>query len=104
MVVKHEINKNWTFSLDIKNKHTLIEDGIYKHIRHPMYAAHLLWGIAQVLLVPNWIAGFASLVVFIPFYFLRVRREERVMLEQFGEEYRLYRGRTGRLLPRFHMK
>ncbi len=59
-----------------------------------------LWGIAQALLVHNWISGLASLVIFIPVYLLRVPREERVMLNEFGDEYREYMKRTGRVLPR----
>jgi protein-S-isoprenylcysteine O-methyltransferase Ste14 len=66
-----------------------------------MYAAHLLWGFAQVLLIQNWIAGLCSLVILLPFYLLRFPREERVMLKQFGEEYRSYMDRTGRVIPRF---
>jgi protein-S-isoprenylcysteine O-methyltransferase Ste14 len=65
-----------------------------------MYSAHWLWGIAQALLIHNWIAGLASLVIFLPLYLLRVSREEQMMLEQFGEEYRLYMRRTGRIIPR----
>ena len=65
-----------------------------------MYSAHWLWGIAQALLIHNWIAGLASLVIIIPIYVLRVRREEHMMLEQFGDEYRTYMSRTGRIFPR----
>jgi len=66
-----------------------------------MYAAHWLWGIAQALLLQNWIAGLAFLASFIPLYLLLVPREEQMMLEYFGEEHRLYMNRTGRvILPR----
>jgi protein-S-isoprenylcysteine O-methyltransferase Ste14 len=66
-----------------------------------MYSAHLLWGIAQALLVHNWIAGVASLAVFLPLYLLRFPREEKVMLNEFGDEYREYMKRSGRVFPRF---
>jgi len=66
-----------------------------------MYSAHWLWGIAQALLIHNWIAGLASLVILLPLYLLRVKREEQMMLEQFGEEYRSYISRTGKVIPRF---
>src|SRR2546430_6060986 len=51
--------------------------GVYRHVRHPMYAAFFLWAIAQALLLPNWIAGPAGLVGFGTLFGLRVRREER---------------------------
>ena len=77
------------------------DGGVYRFVRHPMYAAHLLWAVAQVLLIPNWITGPAMLVFFVPMYLVRVPREERMMLEHFGDAYRRYRARTGAVLPRF---
>ena len=59
-----------------------------------------LRGVAQALLLQNWIAGWAGLVSFLPLYLLRVPREERMMLDKFGETYRAYMGRTGRVFPR----
>jgi len=59
-----------------------------------------LWAIAQVLLIHNWIAGPAFLVIFLPLYFLRVPREENLMLETFKDQYRQYMHKTGRIIPR----
>jgi protein-S-isoprenylcysteine O-methyltransferase Ste14 len=53
-----------------------------------------------VLLLQNWVAGWAGLALFAPLYVLRVPREERMMLDQFGEEYRAYMDRTGGVVPR----
>ncbi len=66
-----------------------------------MYAAHILWGIAAALMLHNWIAGFAFLAVSVTHYLSRVDAEERMMLEQFGEQYESYMQRTGRLTPWF---
>ena len=95
-----DLGRDWRVTTELREKHTLATGGVFRYIRHPMYSAHLLWGIAQALLIHNWIAGLASLVIFLPFYILRVRREERMMLEKFGEEYRTYISQTGRILPR----
>ncbi len=95
-----DLGRNWRVTTELREKHTLATGGVFRYVRHPMYSAHLLWGIAQVLLIHNWIAGLASLVIFFPFYILRVRREEQKMLEQFGEEYRTYMSHTGRIFPR----
>jgi protein-S-isoprenylcysteine O-methyltransferase Ste14 len=94
-----DLGRNFSPSLDVRHGHTLVTTGIYAYMRHPMYAAFLLWGIAQALLLPNWIAGFSGLVGFGTLYFLRVRHEERMMLETFGEDYRNYMSRTARLVP-----
>jgi protein-S-isoprenylcysteine O-methyltransferase Ste14 len=64
-----------------------------------MYSAFWLWAIAQALLLPNWVAGFAGLVGFGTLYFGRVEREERMMLDNFGNNYRAYMERTGRIFP-----
>ena len=64
-----------------------------------MYAAFWLLALAQALLLPNWIAGLSGLIGFGTLFFARVGREERMMLETFGEEYRAYMGRTKRIIP-----
>ncbi len=95
-----DLGLNWSPSLEIREKHTLITNGIYGAIRHPMYASQWLWSIAQILLIQNWIAGLIGLAIFAPFYLLRVQAEERLMLDSFGEEYQAYMQRTGRVLPK----
>jgi protein-S-isoprenylcysteine O-methyltransferase Ste14 len=95
-----DLGLNWAVRLRITRQHSLITTGVYRHIRHPMYTAHLLWAIAQGFLLSNWLAGWAFLVLSIPLYVIRIPKEEQMMLEHFGEEYRQYMGRTGRLIPR----
>jgi protein-S-isoprenylcysteine O-methyltransferase Ste14 len=51
------------------------------------------------LLLQNWVAGWAGLALFTPLYVLRVPREEQMMLDRFGAEYRSYMNRTGRIVP-----
>ena len=95
-----DLGLNWSPSLEIREKHELITHGIYGIIRHPMYASQWLVAIAQPLLLHNWIAGFLNLLVFIPFYFLRVKAEEQMMLDSFGTQYQEYRKTTGAVLPK----
>lgn len=94
------LGSNWSASIQVRTGHILITEGVYRYIRHPIYAAHWLWAIAQVLLIHNWIAGPVFLVVFVPLYFLRVPHEEKLMLESFGDRYRRYMQTTGRIIPR----
>ncbi len=95
-----DLGRNWSAILRIRQEHTLVTNGVYRHVRHPMYTAHLLWAIAQGFLLGNWLAGWVFLVLFIPFYLVRATKEEQMMLEQFGQEYRLYISRTGGIIPR----
>ena len=90
----------WSDSLQLREGHPLVTGGIYGHIRHPMYAFGWLLGTSQALLLQNWIAGLSGLVSFALLYFSRVPREEQMMLDRFGEEYRAYMDRTGRVSPR----
>jgi len=96
-----DLGQNWRVAAELRKEHKLVTSGVFRYMRHPMYSAHWLWGVAQALLIQNWIAGLASLVIFLPLYLLRVRREEQMMLAQFGEEYRSYMNRTNRIFPRF---
>lgn len=96
-----DLKSNWSPSLEIYQEHSLVTNGIYARIRHPMYASQALFGLAQLLLLQNALAGPLNLIVVILFFLLRVPAEERMMLDAFGEPYREYMKRTGRLLPKF---
>jgi len=95
-----DLGVNWSPSLEIREKHELITRGIYGVIRHPMYASQWLLALATPLLLQNWIAGLLNLVVFIPFYLLRVKAEEQMMLDSFGEQYREYMKNTAKVVPK----
>jgi protein-S-isoprenylcysteine O-methyltransferase Ste14 len=95
-----DLGRSWTPTLGFREDHHLVTDGVFRYIRHPMYAAHLLWGIATPLMLHNWIAGFAFLLLSSVQYFTRIGAEEQMMVEQFGEEYKRYMERTGRIIPR----
>lgn len=94
-----DLGRSWTPTLAIREKHQLVTDGVYRYVRHPMYAAHALIGVAQALLLQNWIIGFAGLASFVPLYMIRVDREEQMMRQHFGNEYARYMERTDRIFP-----
>jgi protein-S-isoprenylcysteine O-methyltransferase Ste14 len=93
------LGRNWSISLALRDGHALVTQGVYRHVRHPMYAGFWLLAMAQALLLPNWFAGFAGLVGFGVLFFGRVAREEQMMLENFGDDYRAYMARTCRVIP-----
>jgi protein-S-isoprenylcysteine O-methyltransferase Ste14 len=94
-----DLGRNWSPSLQLREGHELVTEGVYRYVRHPMYASEWLWSIAQALLLQNWVAGWAGLALFTPLYVMRVPREEQMMLDRFGAEYRSYMNRTGRIVP-----
>jgi protein-S-isoprenylcysteine O-methyltransferase Ste14 len=94
------LGKNWSPFLEIRKGHTLVTDGPYRYIRHPMYASIFLIGIGVSLLSANGIVALAYLMPVTSMYLVRVSDEEEMMVEQFGDEYRDYMRRTGRLVPK----
>lgn len=94
-----QLGRNWSISLETRSQHSLITDGLYGYVRHPMYSSFLLSALAQVLLLPNWVAGPAGLVGIAVLFFFRVGREEALMTETFGEDYRVYMQNTARIIP-----
>jgi len=97
-----DLGRNWSITLEIREQHRLVSNGIYRLIRHPMYAAFWLMAAGQALLLPNWFAGPAGLVGFAVLFFLRVKKEEAMMLQTFGDEYRTYMARTKRIIPHLY--
>lgn len=99
-----DLGLNWSVTLQMRDEHHLVTSGVYAKIRHPMYSSMFLLGIAQLLLLPNWIIGPAYLVSFGLLYLLRVNAEERMVQDRFGAEYDEYVNRTGRLIPRLRSR
>jgi len=94
-----DLGTNWSMTLEVRKEHRLVSSGVYMRVRHPMYSAIFLYALAQALLLPNWIAGPASMVAFTLMFAFRLGPEERMMIDRFGEEYRAYMSRTARLVP-----
>jgi protein-S-isoprenylcysteine O-methyltransferase Ste14 len=95
-----DLGQNWSASLELRQGHQLVTHGVYRRIRHPMYASLWLWGLAQALMLANWLAGWSMILAFAAMYFVRKPREERLMYQEFGESYNEYCQRTGNLIPR----
>jgi len=94
-----DLGTYWSVTLELRENHQLITQGVYRYVRHPMYAALFVYAIGQALTVPNWVAGPSYLAAFGILFALRIGAEERMMLETFGDEYAAYRARTKRLIP-----
>jgi protein-S-isoprenylcysteine O-methyltransferase Ste14 len=92
------LGRFWSPHLQLRPGHRLIANGPYARVRHPMYSAILGWMMSLGLVSANWI-GFAFAALVTLNFILRIQGEEKMMLQQFGDEYREYMKRTGRLLP-----
>ena len=94
-----DLGTNWSITLEVREQHRLITQGVYYRIRHPMYTALVLYSLGHALVIPNWVAGPANLVAFAILFTLRVHAEEQMMSDTFGDEYATYAARTKRLVP-----
>jgi protein-S-isoprenylcysteine O-methyltransferase Ste14 len=86
--------------LRVKDGHQLITTGPYRWVRHPMYSAFFLLAAAYYLISANALVGFSGLALMTMLAVVRIPREEKMLLAEFGEEYRQYMAETGRLAPR----
>ncbi len=98
-VTHKQLGRMWSITLELREGHRLVTNGLYAYVRHPMYSSFTLFALAQLLLLPNWVAGLAGPLGFGILFFMRVPQEERVMIETFGDEYRDYMKRTARIIP-----
>ena len=79
---------------------TLITDGPYRIVRHPIYTAFIFILGSTLLISANWLIGLTWIGMTILEIVSRIHFEENLMLEYFGDQYREYMNRTGRLLPK----
>jgi protein-S-isoprenylcysteine O-methyltransferase Ste14 len=98
------LGRYWSPTTRLRSDHRLIRQGVFRHIRHPMYAAFLLIAAAQALLLSNWIVGSLGLVAVIALYRHRIPREENMMLWNFGPDWLVYAAQTPRLVPRLRRR
>jgi protein-S-isoprenylcysteine O-methyltransferase len=93
------LGRFFTVNVAIAADHRVIDTGPYRLIRHPSYSGALLAFVGLGLCIANW----ASLaVIFVPtllVFLVRIRIEEAALTAALGETYKLYVGRTRRLIP-----
>ena len=82
-----DLGANWSITLQVREKHTLVKQGVYRLVRHPMYTALLIYSVGQALVLPNYVAGPSYGAAMALLVALRIGPEERMMLEEFGKDY-----------------
>jgi protein-S-isoprenylcysteine O-methyltransferase Ste14 len=85
-------------TLVIKEDHRLITHGIYRLVRHPMYLGVILVAIGLAVTASS-VTGFLIMLALVPVFLIRIRMEERLLMQEFGDAYRAYRAATNKLIP-----
>ena len=98
-IAMRTLSRHFTYAVSIQEQHELIEQGLYRSIRHPAYLGELMVFLGIGLAFANWISLLVLLVCpFIAFH-IRMNVEEKVLLDHFAARYTEYRKRTWRLVP-----
>jgi len=98
--VNRTLGRNFSGSLALRADHQLVRRGPYRWVRHPMYSAFVITIIGMLLLSANLLVGGIPLLLLPVVLLVRTPREEAMLLDRFGDEYRHYMTTTGRFLPR----
>ena len=92
------LGRNWSGVVTLKEGHELVEGGPYRFVRHPIYTGILTMFFATALALGH-LAGFAAALLVLASFWIKLRDEEQLMLQQFPERYAAYRRRAKRIIP-----
>lgn len=95
---RRTLGRNWSAEVTVKQGHELVSHGPYAHIRHPIYTAIFLLFLGLFLLRPTP-SAVLGMVLIVAGFWVKLRQEEALMLQQFPDAYPAYMARTKRLLP-----
>jgi protein-S-isoprenylcysteine O-methyltransferase Ste14 len=93
------LGKHFTATIQLQKEHKLISTGPYSAIRHPSYLGALLALVGSAMFLNSLIGTFAAVVAMITAYVVRIKAEEKVLENLFGNEYQDYKNRTKKLIP-----
>jgi protein-S-isoprenylcysteine O-methyltransferase Ste14 len=93
------LGKQWSLGARLVEDHDLIEDGPYRFVRNPIYTGMFGILVATGLAVAPWAALLAAMVLFAVGTLIRIRIEERLLREAFGERFAEYARRVPALIP-----
>ena len=93
------LGKNWGNNVVIYEDHTFVHNGVYKIVRHPLYAS-IIWMIYSIsFLKSNYLVFIKNTIIFIPFMYYRAKQEEKELIKVF-KEYNDYIKNTGMFFPK----
>lgn len=92
------LGANWSLSVQKKEEHELIKNGIYSLVRHPIYTGLLLLFIGNAIIVGDYRAIIAVVIVLISLLY-KINKEEELLTNTFGEKYSDYKSKTKKLVP-----
>jgi protein-S-isoprenylcysteine O-methyltransferase Ste14 len=98
ILAKQELKANFSYAIQLQEKHTLIQTGVYSFIRHPAYLGTYMF-ILSVMLLFGVYVGFFLIFIGIPITLKRIRKEEKLLSQYFGVAYYDYRHKVKMIIP-----
>src|ERR1700735_2574975 len=97
---RFHLGSNWSGVVTLKEGHELIRTGPYRTIRHPIYTGILI-GFLGSAIVNGQVRGLIAMAVVWLSFFIKARREEKLLTQEFGAKFEEHRQHTGMFLPKF---
>lgn len=95
----HHLGSHFRVQAVVTAEHRLIVSGPYSVVRHPIYASLTGFLLAGAVLTARWLGLALALPVFFAGTEIRVRAEDKILRQRFGEEFERYAARVPAYLP-----
>lgn len=95
-----ELGRQWSLTARVTEDHKLVTTGIYNHVRHPIYTAMLGMLVATGIVSSHWVGLLLGLLIFLIGTAIRIRFEEKLLGDAFGDEFSDWKKRVPGLIPR----
>jgi protein-S-isoprenylcysteine O-methyltransferase Ste14 len=102
LTAARSLKGQFTHFVSVKAEDKLVRTGLYRSIRHPAYAGELMTLLGIGLALGNWLSVLALFGIPLLALLYRISVEEKALVAHFGQDYKDYRERTKRLIPRIY--
>ncbi len=93
------LKDNYSQEIVIKKNHQLVTTGMHKIVRHPQYISQILSDLGLGIALCSFLVVPLVLLVELPLFTLRAKKEEEVMTEYFGDKYMEYKKKSSFMIP-----
>jgi protein-S-isoprenylcysteine O-methyltransferase Ste14 len=95
----HELGRFFRFTVVVQADHRVVDTGPYRLVRHPSYTGLLMIELGLGIELGTWLSIAACLLPPLIAFAIRLRHEEKILISELGQPYRVYMARTHRLVP-----
>jgi protein-S-isoprenylcysteine O-methyltransferase Ste14 len=98
IAAQYTLGRFYSSTLVTREEHRLVTHGPYRLVRHPIYLGVLIAIMGAPIYAPS-MYGFLVMSLLVPIFLGRIKMEEDMLVEHFGDEYREYQKTTKKLIP-----